>query len=197
MAIAGREFSEEFTLACLPQMSRDDFRACMQMAVGNGIVREVPGPGIRYRFVRAITRASITSCIPSDRQHRIASVIARKFEHYYGSTVDSHAEELYPLFLAGDGSADLEKGIRYAHIAGTRALQRCAWDRAIRVFSRLLGEFASLLNDRQRAQAQQCLGYAYCHAGNRIAASRFYRAAFAYYRSTGEWDKIDEIIRNR
>jgi hypothetical protein len=133
-AVAGYEFDLDLVAAVSDLGSVADH---IEVAVTGGLLVEVDPTGARYRFAHALIRDWLYGEIAVARRVEIHRRIATALERRLAGGGVSVAE-LAGHWLAAARSADAEKALRYAALAGDEALIRLAPDEARRWYTTAL-----------------------------------------------------------
>jgi DNA-binding SARP family transcriptional activator len=136
----------------------------LDLAVEAGVLLEVPGQPVRYRFAHALLQRYLYRGLGPGRRtglhHRVACSLEARLLHGGGWPV---AEVARHWIAAGD--ADCGKASRYARLAGDEAMAKLAPDEAVRWYAVALdllgrvhdhrdGELCDLLIKRGEAERQ-------------------------------------------
>lgn len=121
----------EFTLPVLADVSGTDDDELLDQLDGarsGGLVDEV---GLdRYRFAHALVRATLLEELSTSRRVRTHRKIGEAYERRYADRLDSVLTDLAHHFGEA-AAADPERAVRYAMLAGDRALESSAADDAV------------------------------------------------------------------
>lgn len=182
-AVFGRDFGLE-AVAPLLEVPRDELLPLIDEATLAGVVEEVPGVPGRFRFAHILIRESLHDDISPSQRPRMHRAAGRVLEELYAGDVGPHLAELAHHFFEGAPEGDAMRAVRYARLAGERALTLLAHEEAVRLFGMTLraldladdkdpGEL-----DRTRAEVLVALGDAQARSGEKDASrGSFLRAA--------------------
>lgn len=143
-AVAGQTFT-------LPLLERSDGIAgdglldAIEEASDNGMIRDVPGAPGTYGFVHALIRRTLYDDLSVLRRARMHRRIAESLETAEGAPRQNVAEiAMHYLEGAADGVAP--KAIRYASLAAAEAIDRAAFEEAVRFYEQAIevADWASL-----------------------------------------------------
>jgi DNA-binding SARP family transcriptional activator len=145
-AVVGTEFTIDLVSELADRQASAD---ALDLAVGAGVLLEVPGQPVRYRFAHALMQRYLYGSIGPGRRtelhHRVACSLEARLVHG-GWPV---AEVARHWLAAGD--ADPGKACHYARLAGDEAMAKLAPDDAARWYAVALG-LVNRVRDRQEGE---------------------------------------------
>lgn len=188
-AVIGREFDFALLAAVSEELSEEAMLDAINDALGAGVIRDLRGPDERYEFTHALIQQTLADELSTSQQTRLHSEFVAAIEQLHGDNLKYHSAELaYHSEEAGSAIA-AEKMIRYALMAGERALATYAWEEALGHFQRGLAsktglemdvDKAALLFGLARAQARTLVRHRIHEAVSTV------RPAFDYYVAAGD-----------
>jgi class 3 adenylate cyclase len=127
-AVIGHEFNLP-VLAEVAGADDDEILDQLDGARAGGLVDEV---GLdRYRFAHALVRATLLEELSTSRRVRTHRKVGEAYERRFADRLDSVVTDLAHHFGEA-AAADPDKAVRYAMLAGDRALEQSAADDAVR-----------------------------------------------------------------
>lgn len=150
-AVMGRSFSFKLLETLLDQASADDLLNAIERAQQMGlVVSGSKGPEALVWFTHEIVRQTLLAGISLARRQRLHLRVAEALEKVSAKTLNEQAEEIAHHLVQAGSASDLQRTAHYLSLAGSAALDRAAYETALRNFqsaSSRIGE-----NDaRQRA----------------------------------------------
>jgi DNA-binding SARP family transcriptional activator len=181
-SVIGREFAVD-ALARVGGVTDDELLDILDEAMAARAVSDVPGGSGQLRFAHVLIRDTLYEQLTSARRIRLHRLVADALEALYGADPGPHLAALANHSIAG---RQLGKGLRYAQLAGDRALTLLAYEEAARLYRTAL-EAVDLAraDDRTRCELLLSLGEAEIRAGNTPAAKEAFLAAAAIARRHG------------
>ena len=173
----------------------------MDEAVRLGLIEETATDFGGYRFCHALIQETLIEEIALTRRVSMRAEIARALEKYYGDGVEEHAAELLHHFTNAQLLLGDDDIVRYAIVAGNRALSIHAYEEAARCFQTGLDRQAEKSMDDKKASLSAGMGRA-CTAGPGGAQLRYRRGyrglidAFDYYHRIGRKEEAIQIAEN-
>lgn len=134
-AVIGREF-DAATLARILSVGREAVLGWLDEAIAVELVHLVPESVARYRFAHGLVHDTCLAELSTSERARLHRRAGEALEAAAGALTDAHVQTLADHFFEAAVLGDPEKAVRYAEEAGTRALQRYAYDDAARAFDR-------------------------------------------------------------
>jgi DNA-binding SARP family transcriptional activator len=182
-SVLGREFSLG-VLARAARVSEFDVLDTLDEAMRDRVVADVPGVPSELRFAHVLIRDTLYDDLTTARRIRLHRQAVQALEELYGEGSSGALAELAHHSIAG---SDFERGVRYAHSAGDRALELLAYEEAARLYSTALEalELSQPGDDRTRCELLLALGDAQGKVGNTPEAKETLLAAAAIARSAG------------
>jgi eukaryotic-like serine/threonine-protein kinase len=174
-SVLGREFALK-ALAGVAGVSEDEVLETLDEAMAARLVSDVPGVRASLRFAHVLIRDTLYEGLTTARRVRLHRTAAEALEALYGDEPGPHLAELAYHCSAG---SDFAKALRYARLAGDRALSLLAYEEAARLYEAALdaGELADL-TEETRCELLVSLGEAESRAGDTPSAKQaFLRAA--------------------
>lgn len=188
-AVIGREFEFSLLATVSAELSEDVLLGAVNDGLGASVIRDLRGPDERYEFTHALIQQTLADELSTSQQTRLHAEIVSAIERLYGDNLENHSTELaYHSEEAGSAIAT-EKVIRYAFMAGERALATYAWEEALDHFQRGLAakdgpdmdaDTAALLFGLARAQSRTLERHRIHEAVSTV------RPAFDYYVAAGD-----------
>ena len=165
-AVIGRDFDIDL-LASVIQADQEDLIGVLEAALGAGLLVESDMPG-GFSFAHALIEHSLYRDLPSLRRARAHRAVAEAIEDQCNGDIARRIGELAYHWAHATQLQEPNKAIRYARLAGDRALQQLAPDEAVRWYSdalEMLGR-QDLTDDRLRAVLLVSLGDAQRQSGD-------------------------------
>jgi len=170
MLAVAAAIGREFDIRELEEVMRSGRRELLDwlgQAEARRAVTELPTEVGRYRFAHALVREYLYDTIAAAERPEIHRTIGRALEALYADDLDPHLPEIADHLVRGALVADAAKAFEYAVRAGHAAMERHAYEEAIRHFRRALSVWrldggcdeaarCALLVDL--ADAHQCAG---------------------------------------
>ncbi len=195
-AVIGREFDFALLAAVSEELSENALLDAINDALRASVIRDLHGPDERYEFTHALIQQTLADELSTSQQTRLHAEIVSAIERLHGDDLEDHSAELaYHCEEAGSAVA-AEKVIRYALVAGERALATFAWEEALGYFERGLiakkgqamdADNAALLFGLARAQTRTLERYRIHEAVETV------RPAFDYCVASGDVPRAMEI----
>ncbi|MFQ6028341.1 MAG: hypothetical protein ACE5Q6_12685, partial [Dehalococcoidia bacterium] len=138
-SVVGREFSLEQLKPLIEDLSEDRLLEVLEEALAARVIEELPQVVGRYQFTHALIQETLIGELSLTRRVRLHARIAEALESLYGGNLEAHAAELSHHFARAEMATGTEKLVRYATLAGHRALDSYAYEEA-------LGHFEVALN---------------------------------------------------
>jgi class 3 adenylate cyclase/tetratricopeptide (TPR) repeat protein len=132
-AVVGRDFDVDL-LANVVQIDQEELTIALEAAVQAGILVEGETPG-QFSFAHALFEHSLYRDLSSLRRARAHRAVAEAIEDECQGNVTSRIGELAYHWARATQLQEPQKAIKYAQLAGDRALQQLAPDEAIRWYS--------------------------------------------------------------
>lgn len=167
--------------------------AALEEGVRVGILGKDSADGEHYRFASKLARESVFRITDSGDRAHIHGMIAARLQAYYGAAAEEHASELYQHYLKATDPKLVHRGVELAIVAGNDALDAHDWPWSCSVFEHLLVHFADHLSRTQLASVQYGLGRSLLRSGKKIAAVRYFRSAFEFFRQNNRERMLVEL----
>jgi tetratricopeptide (TPR) repeat protein len=199
-AVVGRDF----TLTALRELAEDTTEGqlldVLDEALDARLIEELPDEIGHYQFTHALIQETLTSELSSARKVRLHARIAETLEHVYGDHADEHAAELVPHFVEAELVLGNERSVHYSMLAGEQALEMIAPVQALTHFEYALANIGSEATDLLRARLNYGMGLTQnslaINTTSGRAAVEYLLAAFEYYESVGDLEKVEKIALN-
>ena len=181
---AAAVIGEEFELDLLAEVSGrgpDELAQELEGAVRARIAAEVDEAVARYRFMHALTRATLYEELTRTRRARLHRRVGEALEALHADHIDPWLPALAHHFFSAGGS-ETTRAIDYARRAAVRATSVLAYEEAAEHYARALDAVAAGadVDDVERCDLLIALGAAHANAGARGQAREvFARAAEA------------------
>ncbi|MFQ6026880.1 MAG: AAA family ATPase [Dehalococcoidia bacterium] len=203
-AVVGREFSLEQLKPLLddPQassglaMTEVQLLEVLEEALQARIVEELPRAAGQYQFTHTLIQETLAEELSLTRRVQIHARIAEALEDLYGSQADAHAGELAYHFAQAEMATGTEKLVRYAMLAGQRALDSYAFEVALGYFQRALAAKRGQPMDSELAELLFGLGHAQIAMDQAEDAVVNLITAFDYYADSGDISRAVAIAQN-
>lgn len=198
-SIIGREY--DFRLLSRVESSLQDDRLLevIDEALNSHLIEEIPGSGERYQFSHALVQQYLAESLSASRRVRLHALIGESLEELYGEDVDAHAGELAYHFTQAASIIGADKQVRYALIAGERALAAFAHEEALTLFLASLNAREHDPMDSEKAAILFGLGRA--QAATRLAtqgeeSTANMSQAFEYFAQSGDIDQAVAVAES-
>ena len=197
-AIIGRDFSLDILTWIDDELDASRGIELLNEAVRLGLIEETANMFGGYRFSHALIQETLLEEIPLTRRVQLHGSVAKALEAHYGDNAEERAAELLHHFTNAQLLIGCDDIVRYAQIAGDRALSVHAYMEAARCFKIGLDCLADAPMDDLKAALSFGMGKA-CTAGA-VAVHNRYRSgerglidAFDYYRQAGQRKKAIQV----
>jgi tetratricopeptide (TPR) repeat protein len=164
-AVVGREFDLSLVgPAC--ELPVERVLDALSEAVALGVAEE-PGTVEGYRFSHSLMREVLYDRLPIPARTQLHRRVGEAIERQYGSGTGAHVAELARHFAEVAVAGEAAKAVRYARLAGERAMGMHAYEEAATQYQRALQalRFAGL-DEAGRCELLLRLGAAQARAGN-------------------------------
>lgn len=130
----------------------DEVVSALDEAVAAGLVAEVSGPKLRYRFTHALVRSTIYDGLGAARRARLHRQVGEAMERAFAGPgrIADHLPDLARHFARGRSLGGAAKAVDYATRAGRQALDQLAHQEAASHFAEAL----DLLDDAPEGTAE-------------------------------------------
>jgi DNA-binding SARP family transcriptional activator/class 3 adenylate cyclase len=182
-SVIGREFELE-PLARMGGVSEDELLDLLDEALTARVVSDIPDRPRHLRFAHVLIRDTLYEGLISTRRVRLHQLAVEALEGLYGDEAGPHVAELAYHSVA---ARDPDKGLRYARLAGDRALALLAYEEAARLYRLALEalQLARPPNEQARCELLLAVGEAEVRAGEVGAAKRAFLEAAGTARRFG------------
>jgi DNA-binding CsgD family transcriptional regulator len=191
-SVVGREFALRL-LATLSGIPEERALELAEEALSQGIIEELPHEVDRLRFTHALIQQTLAAEMSVARKARLHARIAGALETMYGDEAGEHASELAYHFSEAEGILGPAKGVKYARLAGERALSRYAYEDAIGHFKRALSLAGGGIGRTELAGMLHGLGRAEAAVLAHDDALNHLRQAFDLFMESGDTDRAVEV----
>jgi class 3 adenylate cyclase/tetratricopeptide (TPR) repeat protein len=141
-AVVGAEF-DLAVVAAVTALGEDAVAEALEQAMAAGLVKEVAGITMRFRFRHQLVRASLYSSLSTARRLRLHRRVGQAIEALYRSRLDDHLLALAHHFALAAADAEAATAVGYTWRAGDRALAQLAHNQAVELYTRALELFDS------------------------------------------------------
>ena len=136
-AVAGRDFELD-VLDRVTELGENRLLTAIDEAVTARLVVELPGQVARFHFAHALVRETLYDELTTARRVRMHRRIAQVLEELHGASANPPLAQLAYHWFESASAADASVAVDYACRAGTRALERLAYEEAVSHFQRAL-----------------------------------------------------------
>ncbi|MGH3775153.1 MAG: ATP-binding protein [Pseudonocardiaceae bacterium] len=141
-AVVGAEF-DLAVVAVVTGLGEDAVAEALEQAMAAGLVKELAGITMRFRFRHQLVRASLYSSLSAARRLRLHRRVGQALEALYRSRLDDHLPALAHHFALAATDGEAATAVGYTWRAGDRALAQLAHDQAVELYTRALELFDS------------------------------------------------------
>ncbi len=190
-AVVGAEF-DLAVVAIVTGGSEDAVAEALQQSRAAGLVKELAGITVRFRFRHQLVRASLYSSLSTTRRLRLHCRVGEALEALYRSRLDDHLPALAHHFALAATDGEAATAVGYTWRAADRALAQLAHDQAVGLYARALELFDSseLADDAlQRCDLLIALGEAQRRAAHPAHHQALLEAA-AIAQGVGDIDRL-------
>ena len=195
-SVIGREFTLQQLNGLIDDLTEEMVLDVLEEAIAARVIEELPTAVGRYQFTHALIQETLADELSMTRRVRLHARIAEMLEELYGTDAEARAAELAHHFAQAEAVAGNEKLVKYARIAGERALENFAHEDALVHFQRALAAKEGEPVDAETAATLYGLGRAQVATLPRHqiqdAVASFTRA-FDFYAETGDVDRAVAI----
>jgi DNA-binding CsgD family transcriptional regulator/tetratricopeptide (TPR) repeat protein len=164
-------------------LAEADLVAALDEAVRSGIVEELRGPGLAYRFTHELVRRAVYDRLTGVRRAELHLRVGEAREASEERSPRALAD-LAHHFTAAAPLADPDRAVAYNRLAATAATEAFAFDDAARYLSTSLE--LGVEDERERAELLLELGEATHRAGRSLEAIRAFESAAEIARRAGD-----------
>jgi class 3 adenylate cyclase len=136
-AVIGRDFDVDLLLA-VSERSEDELLELLEQAVAASVLVESASVTGRFSFAHALINHTLYEDLGNTRRARLHRRIAEALEELLGAEPGARVSELAHHWSRATTTVDLPRAVRYARMAGERALTELAPDEGLRWFSQAL-----------------------------------------------------------
>jgi DNA-binding CsgD family transcriptional regulator/tetratricopeptide (TPR) repeat protein len=205
-AVIGRQF--DFRLLGLLSGDFDESQLLTNVdeALDAYLIQEVPGHGDLYQFSHALVQQTLRERLSSSRRVRLHALIGETLETLYGDQPGDRVTELAHHFFEASSVLGPEKFVKYAILAGEKALDAYAFEGALEHFDRGLGSMDIELNGSDPAPDEKAAALLFGKGCAQLAtverhrlseAVSCLRRAFDYYAEAGDVDRAVAIAQQQ
>ena len=199
-AIAGRDFTVATLSWIDDELDANSRITLLNDAVRLGLIEETTTIFGGYRFFHALIQETLLEEIPLTRRVQLHANVAKALEAHYGDACKEHAAELIYHFTNAQLLLGSDDVVRYAQIAGDRALSTHAYVEAVRCFEIGLNCLTDAPMDDVKAAISFGMGIA-CTAGTEAVARKYAERdrishlveTFDYYRENGQRERAIQV----
>jgi tetratricopeptide (TPR) repeat protein len=184
-SVLGREFDLEI-LGALAGRSASEMLDVLEEAVAARIVIDVPGTPGRLRFGHALIRETLYDDLAPTRRLQLHSRVGEALEDLHAADPGPHLTELAHHFVLAAPADDGERAVRYARLAGDRAVSLLAYEEAARLYRLALRAAGQRAGDpRSRCELMLALGDVQMKAGDAAGSKATFLEAGRLSRAHG------------
>ncbi|MGH3807500.1 MAG: ATP-binding protein [Pseudonocardiaceae bacterium] len=136
-AVVGAEF-DHAVVAAVTGLDEEAVAEALDEALAAGLLKEVIGVTLRFRFRHQLVRASLYTSLSTTRRLRLHRRVGEAMEALHRSRLDEHLPALAYHFAQAAASGEADTAVRYTWRAGDRALAQLAHDQAAELYARAL-----------------------------------------------------------
>ena len=181
-AVAGPEF--ELDVLDGSGLERTQLRSALEQAAAHGMIEEVGGRQLGYRFTHELVRRAVYDRMPGIRRAELHLQVAEALERAGGADESRPLAELAHHFAAAAPIDGPSRAIEYSVLAGRAALAALDFDEAQERFSSALD--LGIEDPARRAQTYLELGTACFRGGSSSDSMNAYMNAAKTARSLGD-----------
>jgi hypothetical protein len=184
-AVLGPEFRLDL-LGAIGGVPAEAWLALLDQAVQARLVERAPGSVAGYRFTHALLREVLYQRLPAADRAALHRRAGEAIEQRFAADLEPRLAELAHHFRQATAAGGQRKAVRYASLAGRRALGQLAYAEAVTQFERAL-EALDLgpADPARRCELELALGEAQMAAGEITAARASYQRAAGLARGIG------------
>jgi class 3 adenylate cyclase/tetratricopeptide (TPR) repeat protein len=139
-AVVGAEF-DQAVVAAVTGLDAEAVAEALDEALAAGLIKEVIGARLRFRFRHQLVRASLYTSLSTTRRLRLHRRVGEAVEALHRSRLDEHLPTLAYHFAQAAASGEAATAVHYTWRAGDRALTQLAHDQAAELYARALALF--------------------------------------------------------
>ena len=156
-AVIGGSFTFEFLHAATGE-DPDGLLGCIEESEGAGLITStLQYPEARFRFAHELIRRTVIDGQSAPRRQRIHLSVAEAIERLYPQALEDYADDLAHHLSHAGTLADANRTIRFLYLAGKRAVERSANEKAISHLRRGLDLLKSLPDTLEHRQQELLL----------------------------------------
>jgi class 3 adenylate cyclase/DNA-binding CsgD family transcriptional regulator len=186
-AVLGREF-ELGVLGDAAGLGERELAPAVETAVRSGVIEEVPGSGLAYRFTHELVRRALYDRLSGIRRAELHLRAAEALERLHAASPGRVLSEVAHHFAVAAPVGGKERAIDYNLRAADAALASLAFEEAATRLSQALE--LGIADRGLRAQIQLRLGSARVKAGETLAGLESFTAAAKLARSLGDGELL-------
>lgn len=196
-AIIGRDFSVNQLTRVFEGLNEQRITVVLAEAMEIGLIEETTAAFGGFRFTHALIRETLVEEISLTKRVQMHAAVAIALERLYGDSIDNHSAEVLYHLKEAQLLLGTEKVVRYALLAGERALATYAFEEAGRCFD--IGLVA--LGDAPMDESKAALSFgmarviAVSERGDLLYRDGYRRMldAFSYYVDTKQTERALQI----
>jgi class 3 adenylate cyclase/tetratricopeptide (TPR) repeat protein len=198
-SVLGREFEREL-LEALEPLDGADLEPALTLLSAQGILRPVVGARSRFEFTHALLQEAAYERLLRRRRYALHGRVADTLSRSFAATVERQPEVVAHHWSC---AAQPAKATTYWHAAGTRALERAAFQEAAEHFRRGLEAFderePDSRNDLERADflTHRAASLQAAHGYAAAGVDDAYAKARSAYERVGNDDRLVAVIRGQ
>lgn len=188
-AVVGKEFGLDL-LARVSDLSEAPLLEALEEGIAADVIQRGPDAVSRFVFRHALLREALYGDLSMNRRAALHRLIGEALEQLHGPEVGDHLAELSYHFLEAVPAGTAASAVRYARLAGERAMTKFAYEEAIRLYEKaldLLG-FEEASDDALRTELLLAVGEAKWTSGDPPAGREALEAAAEGARRLGDSD---------
>ena len=135
-AVIGRQFDFNLLEVLTEGVTELELLGTVEEALAAQVVQELPEAGDRYQFSHALVQQTLLERLSTSRRVRLHARVGEALETLYEGRLAEHAGELAYHFEEAEPVAGPDKLVKYAILAGERALEAYAHEEALGHFER-------------------------------------------------------------
>ena len=143
-----------FDLRVLEEAAESRLAAPLEEAVGSGMIEELPGPQISYRFSHELVRRALYDRLARARCAELHRRYGDALERVHAGNTDRVASELAHHFAVAAPLGESERAVRYNLRAAELAMGAFGFEEAAARLSTALGLGMAGGSDRGRAELE-------------------------------------------
>jgi len=194
-AVIGRQFDFRVLGSLSEEISETQLLESIDEGLDAHLIQEITGQRDIYQFSHALVQQTLRERLSTSRRVRLHARIGETLETLYGDDSGDHAAELAYHFAEAEPVTGTDRLVKYALVAGERALEAHANEEALDHFLRGIHakdlgiEGPGPLSDTESAALLFGVGRALAGASGRQNLAEAFASlnrAFDYYAGTGD-----------